>query len=226
MAFSSPLGIFGGTFDPIHFGHIKPIVQAAAMTNIEQIALMPCFVPSHKESALASSTDRLSMVSLVCEQFPIFYPEAQDIKRGIATYSIDSLIELRAIHPTRPLCFFIGTDSLQTLHSWYRWQDILEYCHFVVCKREGTSVLNLTNNSPQHLALQTLLQQRQTENATDLCQHLAGKIFIAETLPFTISSSELKQKLLKQQDVSEFIPVNVLNYIRQHKLYQPSDDLC
>lgn len=226
MQLAPPLGIFGGTFDPIHNGHIFPVLEGAEKANIKKVALMPCYIPSHKNPATASSADRLKMVELVCADHPLFYPDARDINRGKPTFSVDSLKEIREAMPTTPLCFFIGTDSLQNLFTWHEWPTLFSLCHFVVCARKGESVKALKNNSDNLLQLQALLKKRQIFNPMALHNSLAGHIYMAKTQTLTMSSSEIRQQLAKNQAVEGFLPPKIIDYIQQHKLYQPSADFC
>ncbi len=226
MQLAPPLGIFGGTFDPIHNGHIYPVLEGAEKANIKKVALMPCYIPSHKNPATASSEDRLKMVQLVCADYPLFYPESRDINRGKPTFSVDSLKEIREAMPTTPLCFFIGTDSLQNLFTWHKWPTLLSLCHFVVCERNGGSVKSLKGNSDNLLQLQALLNKRQIFNPIALHNSLAGHIYIANTQTLTVSSSKIRQQLTSNQSVDAFLPPKILDYIQQHKLYQPSADFC
>ncbi|WP_293745711.1 nicotinate-nucleotide adenylyltransferase [uncultured Paraglaciecola sp.] len=226
MQLAPPLGIFGGTFDPIHNGHIYPVLEAAEKANIKKVALMPCYIPSHKNPASASSEDRLKMVELICDDYPLFYPDSRDIKRGKPTYSVDSLTEIREANPTTPLCFFIGTDSLKNLFTWHDWPTLFSLCHFIVCDRQGESVTDSNQNSEHQQQLQTLLNKRQVFNPIDLHKSLAGHIFVANTQTLTISSSDIRQQLANAQSSEAFIPPKILDYIHQHKLYQPSTDFC
>jgi nicotinate-nucleotide adenylyltransferase len=226
MQLSPPLGIFGGTFDPIHNGHIFPVLEGAEKTNIKKVALMPCYIPSHKNPATASSQDRLNMVELVCAEHPLFYPDTRDINRGKPTFSLDSLTEIRQAMPSTPLCFFIGTDSLQNLFTWHEWAQLFSLCHFVVCERKGESVQDLKGHSENLLQVQNLLNKRQTFNPMDLHHSLSGHIYVANTQTLTMSSSKIRQQLTNYQSVEAFLPPKILDYIQQHKLYQPSADFC
>ena len=236
MQLAPPLGIFGGTFDPIHYGHILPIVEAAVKTNIKKIGLMPCYIPSHKNPATASSEDRLKMVELVCADYPLFYPEPRDLIRAKPTFSVDSLREIRTAMPNTPLCFFIGTDSLQNLFTWHNWPALFTLCHFVVCERIRESVKDIKDNLDDSLGLgtpqlyspqlQTLLNKRQTFDPSLLHNSLAGHIYFADTQTLTVSSSKIRQQLTNNQSVESFLPPKILDYIQQHKLYQPSADFC
>jgi nicotinate-nucleotide adenylyltransferase len=236
MKLTPPLGIFGGTFDPIHNGHIFPTIAAAQLTKIKKVAVMPCYTPSHKNAASVSSKHRLNMIELTCQQHPLFYPEPRDVNRGTPTYSVDSLMSLRADYPDTPLCFFIGTDSLKDLTKWYQWQKILTLCHFVVCSRKEINLVNVMNketntengqssNAAQQ-NLHKLLAEKQTLNPMDLHTNLAGRIFLANTPIFETSSTELRKRLEQGEKATDFIPENILAYIRQHNLYQLGSDLC
>ena len=226
MQLAPPLGIFGGTFDPIHNGHIYPVLEGAEKANIKKVALMPCYIPSHKKPAITSSEDRLKMVELVCADNPLFYPDSRDINRGKPTFSVDSLREIREAMPTTPLCFFIGTDSLQNLFTWHQWPTLFSLCHFVVCERKGESVKDLEGNSDTLLQLQALLNKRQTLTPMALHNSLAGHIYMANTQTLTVSSSKIREQFINNQSVKGFLPATILDYIQQHNLYQPSTNLC
>lgn len=226
MQLAPPLGIFGGTFDPIHNGHIFPVLEAAEKADIKKVALMPCHIPSHKYPAMASSVDRLKMVELICTDYPLFYPDPRDIKRSKPTFTIDSLKEVRELLPRTPLCFFIGTDSLQSLFTWRNWQTLFSFCHFIVCERTGESITNQLSDSNDCMQLKTLLNERQTFNPMVLHKQLYGHIYVANTQTLTVSSTSIRKKLAKNQPVEAFLPQKILDYIQQHKLYQPSVDFC
>lgn len=213
MNIDSPFGIFGGTFDPIHIGHIEPVIEAAKQVNIDKIALMPCHIPTHKSVSSTSSHHRLEMAKLTCQQYPIFYPDDREIKRGKPTYSIDTLRELRQEYPTHPLCFFIGMDSLLTINSWYQWQELFDLCHFIVCQRPD-------HDTEFSAEIVRLLQCRQVSDTTELHNNLAGKIYIASTKQIAVSSTALRQRLHDNVPVDSLIPESVINYILQYKLYQ------
>lgn len=226
MQLTAPLGIFGGTFDPIHNGHIYPVLEAAKITQIKNIGLMPCFIPSHKSDAIVSSKHRLKMVELICEQYPLFFADPRDIKRGKPTFTVDSLQEIRSAMPNTPICFFIGTDSLQKLCTWHQWQRLFSLCHFVVCERKGDAVDKLKTDSDQYLQLQNLLKERQIFNVSGLHSSIAGHIYIAKTATITLSSTEVRNKIYNNQSVEDIMPPKIIEYIEKHKLYQPSTGFC
>jgi nicotinate-nucleotide adenylyltransferase len=216
MVLSAPIGIFGGTFDPPHLGHINPVIEAAKLTKITRIAALPCYVPTHKQAASASSQDRLNMVRRVCELYPLFYPDSRDIDRGVPTFTLDSLQSFKTEFTGHPLCFFIGSDSLLTLTTWHQWREILDLCHLVVCTRSA--------NHAQYQSCPItvdVLQEYQTPDWQTLHTQSAGSIYLADTQQVDISSTELRQRLQNKQSCNEYVPKSVLDYIDTHKLYQP-----
>ena len=223
MSLNSPLGIFGGTFDPIHMGHIYPIMEAAQQTQISSIALMPNFLPGHKQAAHSSSAHRLAMVKLVCAQYPVFYPEPWEIEQASVSYSVETLISFRQRYPNTPLCFFIGSDSLYSLPTWHRWQELLTLCHFVVCQRQCD--VALYQSSPHWPILQQLLSQHQTIEVAELHNKLAGNIYVANTQEINLSSSQIRALLAKGECPSDVLPSTIYQYIEQYKLYQKTTNI-
>ena len=170
----SVIGIYGGTFDPVHNAHIVPVRQAALEVDINSITLLPCHIPPHKDSPHTKASDRLAMASLVCEHDAMFKVDDRELRRHKASYTIDTVEELRNENPENPICFFIGMDSMVNFHKWYRWQDILDNCHIVVSARPGYLI------QPEH-NLDDYLQQRITADKSELHQQLNGKIYFAQT---------------------------------------------
>ncbi|MFT6897520.1 MAG: nicotinate-nucleotide adenylyltransferase [Paraglaciecola sp.] len=211
-------GLFGGTFDPIHNGHLKPLLEAAKQTSIKHIAVIPCHIPVHKKGPMSSSEHRLAMVELAIAPYPELTADPREIKRNQPSYSIDTLRELRVEYPRAPLCFFIGMDSLISLTTWHEWQALSDYCHLVVCGRPGYAA-----QLPPELL--STLHKRQITDPQILHQQLAGCIYVAQTTLLDISSTDLRQRLAKGQSTLSMLPAKVLAYIQQHKLYQPGANL-
>ncbi|WP_340680889.1 nicotinate-nucleotide adenylyltransferase [Paraglaciecola sp.] len=217
MRLNAPLGIFGGTFDPIHNGHIFPILEAAKQTGIASIAMMPNFLPGHKHAAQSSSKHRLAMVQLVCEQYPIFYPEPWEIEQATVSYSVDTLHAFRQRYPDTPLCFFIGSDSLFSLPTWHRWQELLTLCHFVVCQRRCDVAHYQT--SPYWPVLQQLLNQHQVSETNALHKQVAGYIYLANTTEINLSSSQIRNQLTAGKCPANVLPSAIYQYIERNGLY-------
>jgi len=210
------IGLFGGTFDPIHNGHITPILAAAQQLQLKQVLLMPAHIPPHKTQVVAPPHHRVAMLELVCQHQPLFTLDLRELKRQSTSYTIESLKEIKQEFPERAIIFFIGMDSLLTFTTWHQWQDIMNLCHLVVSARPryGTDKINQQTSD--------LLAKNQVENIFQLQEHSAGKILLIEESKLDISSTLLRQQLKNSNAEHPMLPYYIQRYITQHKLYQPS----
>ncbi|MDC9819122.1 nicotinate-nucleotide adenylyltransferase [Pectobacterium polonicum] len=206
---------FGGTFDPIHYGHLQPVTALAKLVGLTQVVLMPNNVPPHRQQPEASSQQRFHMAELAVEDNPLFTVDDRELQRQTPSYTIDTLEALRVEKGfNAPLGFIIGQDSLLTLHRWHRWQDLLSVCHLLVCARPG---YRSTMETP---ALQQWLDDHLTHTPDDLHQHSHGRIFLADTPLVTISATDIRQRRQHGLNCHDLLPPIVLNYIDEHGLYQ------
>ena len=212
------LGIYGGTFDPIHNAHILPVQAAANLLGIDQIRLLPCHIPPHKSSPNVSNQHRLKMVQQVCDHEPRFCLDTRELQRDKPSYTFDTMRAFRAEFPHHSICFFIGMDSLLNFHKWHRWKELLTLCHLVVAARPGYSW-----QVPPALA--STFATAQSTDITDFKRELYGRIYLAHTLELDISSTMIREKLRKGESVDGFLPQYTLSYIRSHHLYlrKPAD---
>ncbi|MEI6858423.1 MAG: nicotinate (nicotinamide) nucleotide adenylyltransferase [Shewanella sp.] len=206
------IGILGGTFDPIHFGHIRPALEIKSQLNLDSIWLMPNHSPPHKTSTVVSTEQRLAMVELICQEYSEFELCDIEARRKGASYLFTSLTTLRNIHPEHEFFFLIGTDSLVSLTRWYHWQSLFNLCHFVVSPRHGWQ---LTADMP--------IFKEYEQRLTDLAQHKSqktGLIFQVNITPQAYSSTLIRQQLSQGLSPSEALPSQVLEFIIAKKLYQ------
>ncbi|WP_371188988.1 nicotinate-nucleotide adenylyltransferase [Thalassotalea maritima] len=204
------LGIFGGTFDPIHLGHILPCEDLANALTLSHVLLMPAHLPPHKSSTHANAEQRLQMTRLVAEQNPLFVVDARELQRHEPSYTVNSIKELKQQYPTAQLFFFIGTDSLLSLHTWYQIDELFTLCHFVVSTRPGYNSLHVDET----------IKHRITRNINDVNHLAAGQILMVETRQVDISSTQIRQQLLQKQNCQRFLPSYIADYIEQNQLYQ------
>ena len=198
------VGILGGTFDPVHFGHLVPIEEARRNLALDQILFMPAFQPPHKPSGpSAPSHHRFAMLALAFEAYPAFRLSDFEVARGGTTYTIETLRHLRASRVDAEFVLVLGSDSLAGITAWRSWQDLLGEFHVAVVEREGFS--------PDHLA-------------RDLPPAISGRfgetIFFAGNTPVTISSTWLRRAIPAGEDLSGSLPASVAAYLRRHALYR------
>jgi nicotinate-nucleotide adenylyltransferase len=208
------IAIMGGTFDPIHHGHIETAKETAKWLNVEQLLLLPAHIPPHKNSTTASAFHRENMVRIICQQHPLFQLDSRELKRHTASYTVTSLQEIKEEQPNSELLFIIGMDSLLNFTTWHQWQTIISLCHLIVNVRPGYPINKINT------ATQKLLKKHQITNINELVKKDAGGIILHNNQSFDISSSEIRQQLSEDNLKENLITNKVHEYIIQEKLYQ------
>jgi nicotinate-nucleotide adenylyltransferase len=167
----NPIGIFGGTFDPIHFGHLRTAFELLQALRLSEMRFMPAGNPPHREATFASPEQRLAMVQAATQGQPGFTVDDREIRREGLSYSVDTMRTLRADFPDRSLCLVIGMDAFLGLPKWHQWRELLELAHLVVAHRPGW-------RAPSMGPLGELLVDRGTGRIGDLHESRAGCIYI------------------------------------------------
>ncbi|SFC38219.1 nicotinate-nucleotide adenylyltransferase [Pragia fontium] len=207
--------LFGGTFDPIHYGHLKPVEALAHEIGLQHITLLPNHVPPHRPQPEANVQQRLQMVELAIAGNPLFSVDERELHRTAPSYTIDTLEEIRREKGENlPLAFIIGQDSLLTLHYWHRWQSLLDYCHLLVCARPGYAD---TLDTPE---LESWLAAHRTTDANILKQQPNGLIYLAHTPLLDISATDIRQRKRDGLSLDDLLPPTVQRYIKQQGLYR------
>jgi nicotinate-nucleotide adenylyltransferase len=208
------VGVFGGTFDPVHYGHLRSGLELVERLQLEQLRLMPNAQPPHRDSPSCSAEHRAAMVELAVAGEPRLVCDARELRRSGSSYSIDSLIELRGELGTQhALCLVMGCDAVQDIVRWHRWQELLDWAHIVVIARPGWTL-------PRTGEVARWLREHRAPNADALRLQDAGRIFIEELRPLAISSTEIRELLLAGRSPRYLLPQSVLDYIQQHGLYR------
>ena len=215
---SPPAGLqalFGGTFDPIHYGHLRPVEALAKQVGLKKVILLPNHVPPHRPQPEANPTQRLDMVRLAIQNNPLFTIDTRELERDTPSYTIDTLTGLRQeMGPEQPLAFIIGQDSLLSINTWNGWEQLLDNCHLLVCSRPGYAT---TFNDPH---MQMWLEKHRTSDPNQLSRTPNGTIFLADTPLIDISATQIRQSLSDGNLCTELIPDAVIQYIQQQHLYQ------
>ncbi|QYJ87051.1 nicotinate-nucleotide adenylyltransferase [Shewanella mesophila] len=211
------IGILGGTFDPIHFGHINPLLEVYQALDLDQIWLMPNHIPPHKQQPNSSTKHRLAMANLVCEQYPQLVLCDIEAKRDTPSYSVATLEALRKTHPKDHLLFIMGMDSFVNLPSWYQWQRLLTLCHIVVCQRPGWQV---ADNPLMQQLLEKHAGDKHSLATAELNQEYSGIIFTVDITEQPYSSTDIRAQLASNKLTDDAMPEVISTYITEHGLYR------
>lgn len=208
----STLGIFGGTFDPIHYGHLRTAFELMQALRLDELRFMPTGLPPHRDPPVASNDVRLAMVKAATEAQAGFIVDDRELRREGPSYSVDTLSALRAEYPHRAFCLIVGMDAFIGLPKWYQWRQILELSHIVVAHRPGW-------RTPTLGPLGELLVDRGTANIADLHDSIAGRIYIHPVTQLEISSSALRELIRRGGDPRFLMPDSVRKIIEETGCY-------
>ncbi|HEX2140428.1 MAG TPA: nicotinate-nucleotide adenylyltransferase [Woeseiaceae bacterium] len=206
------MGIFGGTFDPIHYGHLRSAYEMLQALRFEEVRFMPCGNPPHRAQPVASAELRLKMVQVATEGQHGFVVDDRELQREGPSYSVDTLAALRAEFPLQPLALIIGMDAFLGLPKWYHWREILQLAHIVVAHRPGW-------RAPDMGPLGELLADRGTHRIGDLHQAKSGHIYIHDVTQLEISSTEIRELVAAGRRPRFLTPDAVLDVIEQGGCY-------
>lgn len=207
------LGLFGGTFDPIHNAHLRLALELKQLADLDEMRLLPAHIPPHRATPDCSSEQRLRLLQLAVQQCPQLQVDERELKRHTPSYTVDTLSELAAeVGGEVSLCWCIGGDSLVNLPTWHRWQDLFGLANIIVAARPGYQL-------PEEGPMAECLAQRQIDMA-QLAEHRAGKIVIAPTSLLDISATYIRRELAAGRSAQFLMPEAVLETIQQQGLYQ------
>lgn len=202
------IGIFGGTFNPIHRMHVTVALKALQQVMLDKIIFITSAVPPHKGigNNAATGSQRHEMVKLAIKDYPQFEASTMELDRHGKSYTYDTLNELKKIYPDDELYFIIGGDSLAYLHEWYRAEDFMKLCTFIVYPRDDDSGQNLI------------------QKCDWLKETYGTKCIILDAVADNISSSQIREAISAGKQIFEYVPKKVAEYIIQNKLYFTQED--
>ena len=214
-----PVGILGGTFDPIHYGHLRLAEEMRELAGLQQIRFIPTGNPPHREAPQVSALHRSAMVKLAIADHPDFVLDEREVRRAAKSFTVDTLRELRTeLGETQPLCLLMGGDAFLQLHTWHQWEKLLDLAHIVVGYRPG-----FTLEERIHSAMPELRKHYQQRlcNVDFLSQHPAGGIAELAIPKLEISATLIRNRVAENRTIRYLLPSAVANYIYQHHLYAP-----
>jgi len=218
------LGILGGTFDPIHYGHLRLAAEVERALDLAEVRLITAGDPPHRPVPIASAEHRLAMTRLGCSEFPGLSADPREVRRPGPSYTVLTLQELHDEDSTRPLALFIGDDAFAGLTEWRRWQQLFTLAHLIVVARPGApfDVAALPD------ALKVQWERRLTTDQSRLYRQLAGSIMRVPITPQAIAATQIREMLARgaegRAQVRGLLPASVLAYIERNQLYGSDTD--
>lgn len=207
------IGVYGGSFDPVHFGHLRIALEITEQLNLSQTLFIPSATPAHRAPAIASWQQRLAMLAEATKLESRFKIDTREAKRAGPSYMVDTLSSLRADYPQTPLCLMLGADAFLGLTNWYQWQKIFSFAHIVIA---GRPQVKWKLNS----ILQQEYQNRLVNNHNLLEKKLAGFIINCTVTELDISSSKIRQLLRSGFSVRYLTLDSIITYIHTQHLYK------
>jgi len=207
-----PIGIFGGTFDPIHYGHLRTAFEMLQALDFATVRFIPCGDPPHRGTTFADARLRFRMVEAAIAGQQGFISDDRELRRDGPSYSVDTLEELRGEFPARSLSLIVGMDAFLGLPKWYRWDEILDFAHIVVAHRPGW-------RAPDIGPLGDLIAERGTHRIDDLHNTTRGRIHIHAVTQLEIASTEIRELVAAGRDPRFLMPDAVRDLIEETGVY-------
>lgn len=209
------IGLMGGTFNPIHHGHLRMAEELASALSLSEVRFIPAAHPAHRAQPGISAQQRAEMVALAIADNPGFKRDMRELEREGYSYTVDTLQEIsQELAGQASLCLLMGRDAFAGLCSWHRWQDLLSLAHIIVASRPGP------HSAADSAALAELIVQHQAMDISALQQSQAGYIYFAEITALDISATNIRKQLSLGVSPRYLLPQAVLDYIHEHGLYQ------
>lgn len=203
------IGIYGGTFDPVHFGHLRTALEVKEIFALDEVRLIPCSQPPHRETPLTSPEIRFAMLKLAVQNQQGLIIDRRELDRDGYSYMVDTLKSLKNDFPDKSLLLVIGTDVFDGLESWYQWQNLFDFAHIVVITRPGY----------KHQVLSGFLLSKLIKNREGLKQNTSGCLFFQSVTQLDISATAIRNIINTGLSPKFLLPESVIKYIQENKLY-------
>lgn len=208
------IGLYGGTFDPVHYGHLRTALEVKEAVGLDEIRFIPCREPPHRQAPAASPAQRCKMLELALAQNePGWVIDSRELRRAGPSYMVDTLASLRAELGHTPLCLIVGLDAFRGLCSWHQWPRLFELAHFIVMHRPGVEP-----DLPDHLAAE--VETRRVSDPRQLERSEAGRVFYVDVVQLDISATQIRQALGTGKSARYLTPDAVLHFIHGEGLYR------
>ena len=206
------IGLLGGTFDPVHFGHLRPALEIKQSIGLDEVRLLPSHIPPHRSQPHATPQQRLAMLHAAVAGDPAFTVDTREFEREGPSYTLDTLQSLRAELAGTSLSLLIGMDAFREFSSWHRWREILDYAHLVVMTRPGKV-------PPEQGELADFISLHRVADAATLKSRASGLLLFHTVTQLEISGTQIRKLLASGKRADYLLPKSVLEVIYSEGLY-------
>tara|TARA_E500000331_G_scaffold163799_1_gene158770 strand:+ start:1024 stop:1710 length:687 start_codon:yes stop_codon:yes gene_type:complete len=219
LTIKSSIGVLGGTFDPIHFAHLRLAEEVAEAFSLNTVRLIPSANPPHRMSPSASAKDRLKMVELALNTArKQLVPDGRELTRVGKSYMVDTLKDIRIEHPNASINLILGTDAFIKLTTWHEWQLLFSLANIIVASRPNLPISQLRDNLERDLASEYNNRKRYDRELLHSSSH--GLIFTYEFTSLEVSGTSLRKRIPNKLSLKYLLPDNVIDYIQNNDLYK------
>lgn len=209
------IGIYGGTFDPVHFGHLRPALDVLQTLKLEHILFIPCGTPPHRNKPVASASQRAEMLQMAIHDVDGFVFDDRELRRKGKSYMVDTIAELKAEYPGNQFCLIVGLDAFIEFTSWKQWQRIVGEVALVVTHRPGVEI----DMQSWQADLIHYVSENQVDKAEKLTGSTGSAVYFCPVTQLDISSTQIRALANSERDVHFLLPNNVVDYIEANQVY-------
>lgn len=209
---AKPIGILGGTFDPVHHGHLRLALEVYQSLNLAEVRLIPAHTPPHRRQPTASQKQRLKMLRLAVKGVAGLVVDDREILRGNTSYTVETLRSIRSEAGNTPLYLILGMDAFQSLHTWHQWTTLTDYAHIIVAARPGS------RETIRHNAVRRFYSSHVCKNRSAL-RKPSGRIMNVDVPLLDISATRIRGLYAKNRELRYLLPDAVISYIKRESLY-------
>ncbi|PWY56255.1 nicotinic acid mononucleotide adenylyltransferase [Legionella qingyii] len=208
------IAIFGGTFDPIHNGHLQASITIQNYFKFDSYIFLPCKIPTIKPPSLANNAQRIEMINLAIKDIPDFKLDLREIKRDTPSYMVETLLSFRLEYPNASITLIIGHDAFLSLPHWYQWEKIITLANLLVINRVEFA------DQPTPEIMRKFLKKHQSKSKKELLRTQAGIVFLFDAGHYEISSTSIREEIKKGAEVKNKLPYAIYEYIKSQELYR------
>jgi len=207
------IGILGGTFDPVHFGHLRPALEVRQALGLDEVRLIPCHIAPHRAQPEATAGQRAAMLEAALRGHPGLVVDRRELERDGPSWTVDTLVSLHNEPGIGKLCLLVGMDAFLGLPTWHRWHELIELCHMVVMTRPGSTVRYADE-------LQDFVNLHRVMDPAELDNHTTGCLLFQDVTQLEISATRIRRLLAEGGSAAFLVPDAVLDIIQRAGLYR------